>query len=64
MNAVKGWKTVAFGLFMVVVPPALTFLGGVDWTSIGVSPAVAAAIGVVIIGLRAMTSTPIGKGTP
>lgn len=63
MNALKGWKTVAFGLVMIVVPPALTYLGGVDWTSLGVSPAVSAGIGAAIIGLRAMTSTAIGKGT-
>jgi threonine aldolase len=61
VNAIKGWKTVGFGLLMVVAPAALTYLGGIDWTSIGVSPGVAAAIGAVIIGLRAITSTSIGK---
>lgn len=63
MNAVKGWKTVAFGLVMIIVPPALTYLGGVDWTSLGVSPAMAAAIGAAIIGLRAVTNTPVMKGS-
>ena len=58
----KGWKTVTFGLFMVVVPPALTYIGGIDWTSIGVSPAAAAVIGGIVIALRAVTSTAIGKG--
>ena len=63
MNAVKGWKTVAFGLLMIIVPSALTYLGNVDWTSLGVSPGVAAAIGAAIIGLRAITDTPIAKGS-
>ncbi len=63
MNAIKGWKTVAFGLAMIIVPPALTYLGGIDWTSLGVSPGISAAIGMAIIGLRAATSTPIGQGT-
>lgn len=57
----KGWKTVTFGLFMIVVPPALNYLGGIDWQSLGISPAESAVIGAVIIALRAVTSTPIGK---
>lgn len=62
MNSVKGWKTVGFGVLMVVVPAALNYLGGVDWTSLGVSPTMGAIIGAIIIGLRAATNTPIGKG--
>jgi hypothetical protein len=57
----KGFKTVAFGLALVVVPPAITYLGGVDWTSLGVSPGVSAAIGLVVIGLRAVTNSAIGS---
>lgn len=57
----KGFKTVAFGLALAIIPPAVTYLGGVDWTSLGISPAVSAAIGVAVIGLRAMTSTALGK---
>ncbi len=59
----KGWKTVAFGAFMVVVPPLLTYVGGINWTSLGVSPGVAAAIGLIVIGLRAATTTPVGKSS-
>jgi hypothetical protein len=58
----KGWKTVGFGLLMVIAPAAITYLGNVNWTSLGVSPGVSAAIGVIIIALRAVTNTPIGKG--
>lgn len=63
MNAAKGWRTVAFGLATAVIPVALTYLGGVDWTSLGIHPAVASAIGLAIIGLRAATNTPIRKSS-
>jgi hypothetical protein len=56
----KGFKTVAFGLALVVIPPTVTYLGGVDWTTLGLSPGVSAAIGFVVIGLRAVTNTAIG----
>ena len=57
----KGWKTVAFGALMIVAPQLLNYFGGVDWRSLGVSPGVSAAIGAIVIGLRALTSTPIGQ---
>jgi hypothetical protein len=57
----KGFKTVAFGLAVAIIPPAVTYLGGVNWTSLGISPGMSAAIGVAIVGLRAMTTTAIGK---
>ena len=56
----KGWKTVAFGLVVAIGPAIATYLAGIDWTSLGVSPGVAGAIGVAIIALRAVTNTPIG----
>jgi hypothetical protein len=61
MNSVRGWKTIGFGLVMVIVPPALTYLGGIDWTTLGIHPGLAAAIGVVIMALRAATSTAVGR---
>jgi hypothetical protein len=57
----KGWKTVIFGLATAIVPAALTYVGGIDWTTLGVSPGVAAIIGGVIIALRAATTSSIGK---
>jgi hypothetical protein len=57
----KGWRTLAFGFFVAVAPAALDYLGGVSWTSIGVSPGVGAAIGAGIIALRVITNTAIGK---
>lgn len=57
----RGWKTVLFGLATAIVPAALTYLGGVEWTSMGISPGMAALIGAAIVALRAATSTPIGR---
>jgi hypothetical protein len=57
----KGWKTVIFGALMAIVPPLLTYVGGVDWHALGVSPGVSAAIGAAVIALRAVTNTPIGS---
>ena len=60
-RTMKGWRTLIFGALMVVGPPLLTYVAGVDWKALGVSPAVSAAIGAVVIALRAMTDTPIGS---
>jgi hypothetical protein len=57
----KGWKTVAFGALMIIVPQLLNYFAAVDWRAVGVSPSVSAAIGAVIIGLRAITSTAVGQ---
>jgi hypothetical protein len=59
----KGWWTLIAGLLTMILPTALTYLGGVDWTALGVSPAAGAIIGAVIIALRAITSSPIGRHT-
>lgn len=59
----KGWKTVVFGLATAILPAAITYLGGVDWTKLGIHPGMAAAIGAIIVGLRAMTNTSIGSKT-
>jgi hypothetical protein len=61
MKALKGFRTVAFGLFVAVAPAAVTYFCGVDWTTLGISPGVAAALGLVVVGLRAVTSTAIGQ---
>ena len=56
-----GFRTVLVGLVIAIGPAALTYLGGVNWTSLGLSPTVGVVIGAVIIGVRAITTTPIGK---
>lgn len=55
----KGFKTVAFGLAVALLPAALDFLGGVPWQAMGIHPALAAGIGAAILGLRAFTTSPI-----
>lgn len=57
----KGFKTLAFGLVTAIAPAALVYLGGIDWTHIGISPSVAGVIGAIIIGLRAITNTAPGS---
>jgi len=59
LNALKGYKTLAFGAFVAVAPAALTYLGGIDWTTLGISPATAGMIGMAIMGLRFITNSPV-----
>lgn len=57
----KGWRTIAVGFVMAVGPVALTYLAGLDWTKL-VGPNAAFVIaGAITIGLRMITSTPVGK---
>jgi hypothetical protein len=57
----KGFRTIAAGLAMVVLPVALTYLAGIDWTPyIGASGAFAVS-GIITIALRLVTTTPVGK---
>lgn len=45
---------------MVVLPPLLTFLAGINWSDY-VSPTVAVAIsGIIMVALRIVTTTPVG----
>jgi hypothetical protein len=55
----KGYRTVLFGLVVALLPAALTYLGGVDWTVLGISPAIGMGIGSAIISLRSITTTRI-----
>jgi hypothetical protein len=57
----KGYRTFFFGLVTAVGPTIYTYLSGYDWTKIGISPAAGAFIGVIIMGLRSITTTPPGK---
>lgn len=55
----KGWRMLAWGLAMAVMPAGLSYLAGVDWTQY-VNPTWAMAIsGVVTIALRVVTTTAI-----
>jgi hypothetical protein len=55
-----GFKTFVIGLGLAVLPQAIGFLTTFDFVkTFGLSPNAATALGVVIIGLRAATTTPI-----
>ncbi len=58
----NGFKTFSVGLVLAVLPQASNYLSSVDFVKLfGLSPNAATLIGVAMIGLRAMTSTPIFK---
>lgn len=60
MDTLKGWKTIGFNLLLVIIPPGLTYLAGVDWTKL-LSPTWAPVIvGAIGLGLRIVTTTPVG----
>ena len=55
-----GFKTFAFGLGLAVVPQAIGFVSNFDFVkTFGLSPNAASVVGVAMIALRAVTSTPI-----
>ena len=58
----KGLRTVVIGLALAVVPQATAYLFSVDWTHVaGISPNAATILGLVMVALRAVTTTPVGK---
>ena len=55
-----GSKTFIVGLVLAVGPQIVTFITGFDFThTFGLSPNTATIVGVVMIALRAVTTTPI-----
>ena len=57
----KGTRTIIFGLGVAILPAALNYIGGIDWTSFGVSPSAGVFLGLAVMGLRTITNTPVGK---
>ena len=56
----KGFRTIAIGLFMAIGVPGLTYLSGIDWTQY-VPPQYAPVIGgVIMIAMRIVTNTGVG----
>jgi len=57
-----GFKTFIVGLVLAALPQIVNYLTNFDFVNtFGLSPNAATAIGVVMVGLRAITSTPIFK---
>lgn len=57
----KGYRTIIIGLIMVIGPPALTYLAGVDWVSLIGPDGAFLVSGVVMIAMRYFTTAPLGK---
>lgn len=59
----QGFKTFGFGLALAILPQAITYLTKFDFSTVlGLSPNAASAVGLVVVALRAVTSTPIFQG--
>ncbi len=59
-----GFKTFVVGLALAVLPQAITFITNFDFVkAFGLSPNAATLIGLVMIGLRAATSTAMFKSS-
>ncbi len=55
-----GFKTFFVGLVFSILPQIVDYLSGFDFErTFGLSPDAATCVGVVIIGLRAITTTPM-----
>jgi hypothetical protein len=60
-DLMKGYRTVLVGLALAIGPAALQYLGAVDWSGL-IGPTGAFFVsGLVAIGMRAVTTTPLGK---
>jgi hypothetical protein len=57
-----GFKTFAVGLALAALPQAINYVSGFDFVhTFGLSPNAGTVIGLVIIALRAATTSPIFK---
>jgi uncharacterized membrane protein YfhO len=61
----SGFKTFSVGLGLAIMPQIATYLGSFDFVkTFGLSPNAASVMGVAMIALRAVTSTPIFNQKP
>jgi hypothetical protein len=59
-----GFKTFAIGLGLALLPQAISYVSNFDFVhTFGLSPNAATIIGVVIIAMRAATTTPMFKAS-
>jgi hypothetical protein len=57
---VKGFRTVLAGLGLAIGPTALDYLATVDWNALVGTKLAFLISGVIMIGMRAFTTTPVG----
>jgi hypothetical protein len=55
----KGRKTLAVGLAMAILPTALTYLAGIDWTTVLPAQYAPIVAGLVMIAMRLVTTGPV-----
>ena len=58
----KGLRTILVGAAIAIGPAAIQYFAGVDWSSIIPAPWDSVIAGVIMIGMRFITSTPVGQG--
>ena len=59
----RGFKTFFFGLTLAILPQILNYVSSFDFVqAFGLTPNAASFVGVIVVGLRAITSTPIFQG--
>lgn len=56
----KGFKTIAIGAAMVVLPPLLSYLAAINWSDYVSSQVAMMISGMIMIALRIVTTTPVG----
>lgn len=54
-------KTVWTGILMGLVPVLLQYLAGIDWTQILPAEYAGVTAGAIMIAMRFVTSTPLGR---
>lgn len=63
-NGFAGLKTLAFGLGLAILPQVVAYISNFDFVSaFGLSPNAASVVGLIVVALRAVTSTPIFKAS-
>lgn len=61
MKNLKGWRTVAVNVGIAAGTAALPVLAGVDWVSLVGAKAAIVIVAGVNLGLRMITTSPVGK---
>jgi len=63
MKNLKGWRTLLFGLLLMVAPAALHYLAGINWADYLSPQWVPPVTGTIVILLRLVTTTTAGKAS-
>jgi hypothetical protein len=56
----QGYKTLAVGAGMVILPELLKYLSIFDWTTVLPAQYAPIASGLIMIAMRMLTTTPVG----